>query len=120
MAASGARLLVAAALLFPGVFSSPIYDASQRPIAAAEPDHTWPSVTPPLHVQPKQNRKLQGKFLHITGMFACLRPVALRGSARMRAARMGTSRRVWLDLAWCGVDISLPLALSPRGSARVG
>lgn len=66
MAASGARLLVAAALLFPGVFSSPIHDASQRPIAAAEPDHTGPSVAPPLHVQPKQNRKLQGKFLHIT------------------------------------------------------
>ncbi|KAH7133656.1 Metallo-dependent phosphatase-like protein [Dactylonectria macrodidyma] len=66
MATSGARLLVAAALLFPAVFSSPIYDDSQRTLAIAESDDAASSVTPPLHLQTKQNRKLQGRFLHIT------------------------------------------------------
>ncbi|KAF7531785.1 hypothetical protein G7Z17_g13703 [Cylindrodendrum hubeiense] len=66
MATSGARLLVAAALLFPAVFSSPIYDANQRTLAPTVPDDASSSAAPPLHVQPKQNRKLQGKFLHIT------------------------------------------------------
>ncbi|KAH7137295.1 Metallo-dependent phosphatase-like protein [Dactylonectria estremocensis] len=66
MATSGARLLVVAALLFPAVFSSPIYDDSQRTLATTEPDDAASFVTPPLHMQTKQNRKLQGRFLHIT------------------------------------------------------
>ncbi|KAK7430831.1 Endopolyphosphatase [Neonectria magnoliae] len=65
MPTSGARLLVAAALLFPAVISSPISDVSQGVLRDASSSSSS-SVTPPLHVQPKQNRKLQGKFLHIT------------------------------------------------------
>ncbi|KPM45505.1 Endopolyphosphatase [Neonectria ditissima] len=61
MPTSGARLLVAAALLFPAVVASPILDANQGVLRDASS-----SETPLLHLQQKQNRKLQGKFLHIT------------------------------------------------------
>ncbi|KAH6898880.1 Metallo-dependent phosphatase-like protein [Thelonectria olida] len=62
---SGARLLAAAVLLLPGVFSSPISDTSQVVLDAA-PQQDGPSFrTTPIHDQ-NQPRKLQGRFLHIT------------------------------------------------------
>ncbi|SPJ79132.1 related to PPN1 - vacuolar endopolyphosphatase [Fusarium torulosum] len=62
MPLTGARLLVAAALLFPSVSPSPIFDAGQKVLDAFT--GTRDSTTTP-HVQ-QPGRKLNGKFLHIT------------------------------------------------------
>ncbi|KAL4729945.1 Endopolyphosphatase [Fusarium chlamydosporum] len=63
MTLTGARLLVAAALLFPSVSPSPIFDAGQKVLDAITGAHDSTETTP--HVQ-RPSRKLNGKFLHIT------------------------------------------------------
>lgn len=63
MPLTGARLLVAAALLFPSVSPSPIFDAGQKVLDALT--GTRDSTATP-HIQ-QPGRKLNGKFLHITG-----------------------------------------------------
>lgn len=63
MALSGARLLVAAALLLPSVSSSPIFEAGQKVLDSI----TWTrDSTETPHIR-QSGRKLNGKFLHITG-----------------------------------------------------
>ncbi|CZS76500.1 hypothetical protein SNK03_001326 [Fusarium graminearum] len=63
MTPTGARLLVAAALLFPSVSPSPIFDAGQKVLDAITGARDSSTTTP--HVQ-QSSRKLNGKFLHIT------------------------------------------------------
>ncbi|KAL3606349.1 Endopolyphosphatase [Fusarium poae] len=63
MTPTGARLLVAAALLFPSVSPSPIFDAGQKVLDAITGARDSITTTP--HVQ-QSSRKLNGKFLHIT------------------------------------------------------
>ncbi|KAL6919980.1 hypothetical protein FSHL1_003957 [Fusarium sambucinum] len=63
MTPTGARLLVAAALLFPSVSPSPIFDAGQKVLDAITGARDSITTTP--HVQ-QPSRKLNGKFLHIT------------------------------------------------------
>ena len=63
MPLSGARLLVAAALLLPSVSPSPIFDAGQKVLDAITGTRD-PIETP--HIR-QSGRKLNGKFLHITG-----------------------------------------------------
>ncbi|KAG8675257.1 hypothetical protein FPOAC1_001235 [Fusarium poae] len=63
MTPTGARLLVAAALLFPSVSPSPIFDAGQKFLDAITGARDSITTTP--HVQ-QSSRKLNGKFLHIT------------------------------------------------------
>lgn len=65
MTPTGARLLVAAALLFPSVSPSPIFDAGQKVLDAITGARDSSTTIP--HVQ-QSSRKLNGKFLHITGM----------------------------------------------------
>ncbi|KAF5542459.1 PPN1-vacuolar endopolyphosphatase [Fusarium mexicanum] len=62
MPLSGARLLVAAALLLPSVSPSPIFDAGQKVLDAIT--GTRDSIETP-HIR-QSGRKLNGKFLHIT------------------------------------------------------
>ncbi|EWY94329.1 hypothetical protein FOYG_07125 [Fusarium oxysporum NRRL 32931] len=62
MPLSGARLLVAAALLLPSVSPSPIFDAGQKVLDAITGTRD-PIETP--HIR-QSGRKLNGKFLHIT------------------------------------------------------
>ncbi|RGP79085.1 ppn1-vacuolar endopolyphosphatase [Fusarium longipes] len=63
MTPTGARLLVAAAILFPSVSSSPIFDAGQKVLDAITGARDSITTTP--HVQ-QPSRKLNGRFLHIT------------------------------------------------------
>ncbi|KAF5569643.1 PPN1-vacuolar endopolyphosphatase [Fusarium phyllophilum] len=62
MPLSGARLLVAAALLLPSVSPSPIFEAGQKVLDAIT--GTRDSIETP-HTR-QSGRKLNGKFLHIT------------------------------------------------------
>ncbi|KAG7422300.1 hypothetical protein LZL87_001509 [Fusarium oxysporum] len=62
MPLSGARLLVAAALLLPSVSPSPIFEAGQKVLDAIT--GTRDSIETP-HIR-QSGRKLNGKFLHIT------------------------------------------------------
>lgn len=64
MTLTGARLLVAAALFFPSVSPSPIFEAGQKVLDAITGARDSIETTP--HIQ-QPSRKLKGKFLHLTG-----------------------------------------------------
>ncbi|RGP59645.1 ppn1-vacuolar endopolyphosphatase [Fusarium sporotrichioides] len=63
MTPTGARLLVAAALLFPSVSPSPIFDPGQKVLDTITGARDSITTTPQVQ---QSSRKLNGKFLHIT------------------------------------------------------